>query len=72
MRPNRAIHACGIASVFSIVPVATPSARYAPDGFVSVSVSVSEPSSWESSRTATLTVFAVSPGAKVTLPVAAV
>ena len=40
VRPNRASHAFGIASVFSIVPVAVPSARYAPDGLESVSVSV--------------------------------
>ena len=72
VRPNRAIHACGIRSEFSIVPVASPSARYAPDGFDSTSVSVSEPSSWESSSTATVTVFAVSPGAKLSVPELAV
>ena len=68
VRPNRESHACGIRSEFSIVPTASPSARYAPDGFDSTSVSVSEPSSWESSSTATVTVFAVSPGAKFSVP----
>ena len=72
VRPNRESHACGMWSVFSIVPVASLSARYAPDGFESVTVSVSLPSSWESSSTATATVFEVSSGAKVRVPESAV
>ena len=42
VRPKRASHALGMWSVFSIVPVASPSARYAPEGFDSTSFSVSE------------------------------
>ena len=72
VRPNRAISARGIASVFLIVPVAEPSARYAPEAFMSTRLSVSEPSSCESSSTATVTVFAVSPAAKVSIPDATV
>ena len=72
VRPNRTIHARGIWSVFSIVPVATPSAITAPDAAESRSVSVSSPSSWASSRTGTETVFSVSPGAKVSSPLRAV
>ena len=55
-----------------IVPVAVASESHAPDGFDSVSVSVSPSSSWASSRTATDTVFDVSPTAKVSVPDAAV
>ena len=55
-----------------MVPVAVPSARYAPDGFESVSVSVSLPSSCASSSTGTETVFSVSPAVKVSVPLAAV
>ena len=71
MRPKRASQACGIASVFAIVPVASASFSQAlpPEGFESVSVKVSAPSSWASSSTGTETVFAVSPGAKVSVPV---
>ena len=72
VRPKRASHACGIGSEFSIVPVASPSRIRAPDAFESVSVSVSPSSSWASSSTGTFTVFAVSPGAKVSMPLAAV
>ena len=45
---------------------------YAPDGFESVSVSVSLPSSWASSSTGTETVFSVSPAAKLSVPFVAV
>ena len=68
VRPNRTIHASGMWSVLLMVPVAEPSSMYAPDAFDSVSVSVSEPSSWASSSTGTETVFSVSPAAKVSLP----
>ena len=44
VRPKRAIHAFGIGSVLTIVPVAVPSAICAPNGDDSVSVSVSLPS----------------------------
>ena len=72
VRPNRASHAAGMWSVFSIVPVATPSAIAAPDDAVSRSVKVSAPSSWASSSTGTEIVFSVSPGAKRSLPLARV
>ena len=72
VRPNRTIHASGIGSELLMVPIAEPSARYAPDGFDSVSVSVSLPSSWASSSTGTETVFSVSPAAKVSVPLVAV
>ena len=72
VRPKRASHAAGISSVFSIVPVAAPSAIRAPAAFVSRSVTISAPSSWASSSTATRTVFAVSPAAKVSVPETAV
>ena len=68
MRPNRASHACGRGSEFSMVPVATPSSIRAPEGFDNASASVSSPSSWASSSTGTETVFAVSPGANVSVP----
>ena len=70
--PKRTIHALGIASVLLIVPVAEASPSLAPDGFDNVSVIVSAPSSWESSSTATSTVFAVSPAAKLSVPLSAV
>ena len=72
VRPNRASHAAGMWSVFSMVPVATPSAITAPVAAESRSVSVSSPSSWASSSTGTETVFAVSPAAKVSVPLVAV
>ena len=72
VRPKRASHACGIASEFSIVPVAAPSAMRAPTGFESLSTIVSEPSSSLSSSTATSTVLSVSPAAKTSVPLAAV
>ena len=72
VRPNRASHALGIASVLSMVPVASPSSIVAPDGLESVNVIVSPPSSWASSSTGTETVLPVSPDAKVSVPEAAV
>ena len=72
MRPNRASHASGIGSEFSIVPVASPPQIRAPAAFESVSVSVSPVSSCASSSTGTFTVFAVSPGSKVSVPLVAV
>ena len=70
MRPNRAIHAFGIASVLEMVPVAVASASFTLDGlgFDNVSVNVSEPSSWASSSTGTETVLLVSKGAKMSMP----
>ena len=70
VRPKRASHACGIASRFSIVPVAVASWSHAlpREGFESVSVNVSSPSSWASSSTGTDTVLSVSPGAKLSVP----
>ena len=55
-----------------MVPVATPSAIAAPDAAESRSRIVSTPSSWASSSTGTEIVFAVSPGAKRSLPLARV
>ena len=72
VRPNRASHALGIGSAFSIVPVATRSAMAAPCAFESLSLNVSGPSSWASSSTATATVFARSPTANVSVPLVAV
>ena len=74
VRANRASHARGIAPVFSMVPVAVASESQAllPEALLKVSVKVSSSSSWSSAVTATETVFAVSPGAKVSVPVAAV
>ena len=72
VRPNRASHACGIGSEFMIVPVASPSRTRAPTAFESVSVSVSSVSSCASSSTVTFTVFSVSPGANVSVPLVAV
>ena len=70
--PNRIIQALGIASVLLMVPVAQPSARYAPEGFESVIVNVSLPSSWASSSTGTDTLLCVSPAAKLSVPLVAV
>ena len=72
VRPKRASHAFGIGPEFSIVPVASASRIRAPVGSDKVSVSVSPPSSCASLRTATSTVFSVSPGSKVSVPEAAV
>ena len=71
VRPNCAIHACGIGPVLTMVPVATSSPILAPDARYSVSVILSLPSSCESFTTATSTVFSVSPGANRTAPGAA-
>ena len=68
VRPKRASHACGIGSEFTIVPVASPSPMRAPEGFESVSVCVSSPSSMASSSTGTSTVFSVTPAAKLSVP----
>ncbi len=74
MRPNRASHIACSGSSFLTTPFASRCIlrRYAPCGFESLSVNVSLPSSCESSSSATETVFAVSPGAKVSVPDAAV
>ena len=71
VRPKRASHACGIASVLLMVPVASASASFtrAGLGLWSLSVIVSEPSSCTSSSTGTETVLEVSPAAKVSVPV---
>ena len=53
-----------------MVPVASPSAIAAPSAFFSTSRNVSEPSSCASSSSATDTVFAVSPAAKLSAPLA--
>ena len=71
VRPKCAIHAFGSASELTMVPVAVASAISAPDASDSASVRVSAPSSCASSSTATSTVFAVSPGAKTSVPDAA-
>ena len=71
-RPKRASSAAGIRSAFSIVPVASPSVRCAPEAFDSRSVSVSSPSSCASSSTATSTVRVVSPVWNESVPLAAV
>ena len=55
-----------------MVPTASPSAMVIPDAFESLSVSVSSPSSMASSSTGTETVFAVTPAAKVSVPLVAV
>ena len=70
VRPKRASHAFGIASEFSMVPMAVASLSQAlpPRGLESVSTNVSSPSSWASFSTGTDTVFAVSPGRKVSVP----
>ena len=57
--------------MFLIVPVASPSVTRAPDAFDSRSVSVSSPSSCESSSAATSTVFDDSPARNVSVPLAA-
>ena len=71
-RPMRAKSAAGIRSAFSIVPVVSPSVTTAPDAFDNVSVSVSSPSSYASSSTATSTVPDVSPAWNESVPLAAV
>ena len=71
-RPKRASSAAGIRSVFSIVPVASPSVSRPLDAFDSRSVSVSSPSSCASSSTATSTVRDDSPAWNESVPLAAV
>ena len=71
VRPNRAIQAFWSGSALTMVPVAVPSAIRAPDALDSTSVMVSSPSSFASSRTGTATVFAMSPGSKVSVPAVA-
>ena len=51
-----------------MVPVATPSAMYAPTASLSSSVMVSGSSSWSSSTTSTSTVFVRSPSTNVSVP----
>ena len=68
VRPNRASHARGIASAFSMVPTASSSTIQAPCAFRSFSRNVSSPSSCPSSSTGTETVFSISPTAKVSVP----
>ena len=74
VRPNRAISARGIASWFSIVPVAVASVSTPLDAFdsVSVSVSVSSPSLCESSSTVTSMLPDELPDSMVSIPLAAV
>ena len=71
VRPKRASHAFGSGSEFSTVPVASPSAMYAPAALESLSPIVSSPSSCESSSSVTETVPLRSPTAKVSVPLAA-
>ena len=59
-------------SLFRIVPVASASARSAPEALLRVSVRVSPPSSTVSSVIGTETVFVVSPDWKVSVPLVAV
>ena len=68
MRPKRASHAAGIASLFSMVPVASASAMRAPRAFDRRSTMVSARSSCESSRTMMLTTFDTLPGRKRRVP----
>ena len=72
VRPNRASSARGSGSRLRIVPVASPSLSLPLLGFDSCSVNVSLPSSCSSSSTATRTVLLLSPGATVSVPLAAV
>ena len=71
-RPKRASSAAGIRSAFSIVPVASPSPRFAPEAFDNRRLNVSSPSSCASSSTATAMVFDDSPAANVSVPLVAV
>ena len=74
VRPKRDSHACCSASSLVMMPRALrwTFLRYAPRGFESSSRITSLPSSMASSSTGTLTVFAVSPAAKVSVPDVAV
>ena len=60
-RPNRASHAAGIGSSFSMVPTATPSPIGAPCALDSTTSNVSGSSSWLSSWIMTHTCLSVSP-----------
>ena len=74
-RPNRASQSRWSGSVLVILPVATKSVIFAEltgVGLLSVSVNVSLLSSCTSSRRAIVTVLLVSPGWKVSVPLAAV
>ena len=71
VRPKRASSARGSGSVFLIVPVASPSVTRPDEAFDRRSVSVSSPSSCESSNTATSTVFDDSPARNFSVPLAA-
>ncbi len=66
------MRALGSGSLFSIVPVAVESPRTPFDAFDSDSVSVSPPSSCESSRTVTSTVAEALPALMVSVPLVAV
>ena len=71
VRAKRASHACGITSTLMMVPTALASASLTRDGlgFEIVKVTVSELSSFASSRTGTDTVFKVSTfAANVSVP----
>ena len=72
VRPKCDSHIFCNGSEFSMVPVAVPSAITAPEAFESRSVKVSSPSSTASSSTGTRTVFSVSPGANLSLPLVCV
>ena len=58
----------GAASSLTMVPLPEPWAMVAPTGFVSVTVKPSLASTVESPIAATVIVFCVSPGAKVSVP----
>ena len=72
VRPNRAIQAFWSWSELLMVPVAVASAIRALTALESVSVMVSPGSSTASSSTGTETVFVVSPGSNVSVPLVAV
>ena len=71
VRPKRDSHIFCNGSEFSIRPTAKRSASTAPRAFSSLSTRISVPSSTASSSTGTATVFAVSPGAKRSVPLLA-
>ena len=72
VRPKRDSQARCRGSLLRMVPVASPSLIRAPWAFASVRRKVSLPSSKASSRIGTVMVCAVSPGAKVRVPLVAV
>ena len=65
-------HARGIGSLFTMVPVASPSPMTAPEALLKVNVNVSSTSSVASSSTGTFTDCSTTPAAKVSVPEAAV